>query len=331
MIRKKVWRSLQPLRSRSEAEAGAGRRGRRGALPGVLLALVLGLSSPAAAGEIRVIVGIDAVAALVEELAGEEVRVLRLHGPGVNPRAPGEADEPLRDAAGALLYFRTGSWLEGGDEKRVSRAAGPGLAVVDLSEGIDLIAPSKPEETERKIFTAALGLDDASYPEEENPYFWLDPVLTARAVEIMAGALAQAFPRNMGMEARTLQLRQRLADLDGEIRGRLKSVSDKRLAAFSGVASYFARRYGIVEVPVTGVTPGGGPGRQSLKGTVSRIRSLGVPAVFTDPSFPRRPAESAAARAGVPLLTLHPFGTPEHGGYFDMMRHNLSIIERGLR
>jgi zinc transport system substrate-binding protein len=282
--------------------------------------------------EIRVIAGIDPVASLVEEIAGEGIRVIRLYPPGAFPRTAKPSREALREAGGALLYLRAGRWLEGKDERVVAEAAGPGLSIVDLSDNLDLIALSKPEETERKIFASALGLDAASVPAGHNPYFWLDPSLTGKVVMTIAARLEKIAPGEAGaLRDRSLRLRERLENLDREIQERLAPATERRMAVFTGAASYLARRYAITEIAVTGVTPGGGPGRQSLKGTVARLQSLEVPAVFTDPSFPRRPAESAAAKAGVTLLTLHPFGTPEHSGYFDIIRLNLGIIEQGLR
>lgn len=300
-----------------------------------ILALTLWLCAPSAAGgeQVRVAASIAPIADLLEQLAGDSVRVVTLFPPGAAPRGEGDPDgDALREAAGSLMYFKVGSGLEGRADTLAVQAAGPGVAVVDLTEGMEMIAPSKPEETERKIFASALGLDEASAPKSGNPYFWLDPLLAGEAVDRMAAALGRILPgEKAALESRRLLLRARLSELDSEIRERLADVRDRRLAAFTGAAAYFARRYNLVEVPLAGVRPGGGPGRQSLKGTVSRIRSLGVRSVFTDPLFPRSPAESAAERAGVRLLTLEPFGAGESPGYMDMMRHNLRTIEDGLR
>ena len=332
MIRKSLWRRLPLRRILSEATREATRERVKGAWLCLPLFLLAALTPWPAHGEIRVVAGIDPVASLVDEIAGEGIRVIRLYPPGASPRIAEPSREALREAGGALLYFRAGRWLEGRDEKKVTEAAGPGLSIVNLSGDLDLIALSKPEQTERKIFTSALGLDDASVPAEKNPYFWLDPTLAAKAAMMITARLEEIVPGAAGgLRERSRRLQERLAKLDREIQERLAPGKERQIAVFTGAASYFARRYAIAEVPVTGVTPGGGPGRQSLKGTVEQLRSLGVSSVFTDPSFPRRPAESAAAKAGVTLLTLHPFGTPEHRGYFDMMRHTLEIIEEGLR
>ena len=149
-----------------------------------------------------------------------------------------------------------------------------------------------------------------------------------RMEESAATAVPGRAPFFAGNAAR---LRERLAALDAEIRHRFEEMPQRRFAVFPGSWSAFARRYRLEEIPLAGVTPGGGPGRQSLKGTVSRIRSLGVGAVFTDRFFPREPAEMAARRAGVPLLVLEPFGSGKRVGYFEMMRYNVGVIERGLR
>ena len=47
--------------------------------------------------------------------------------------------------------------------------AGGDFAVLDLSRGVDLIGPSVPEAAEDRIYSAALGLDDAGTGLSSNP------------------------------------------------------------------------------------------------------------------------------------------------------------------
>jgi ABC-type Zn uptake system ZnuABC Zn-binding protein ZnuA len=220
--------------------------------------------------------------------------------------------------------------IAGGDEK--ATAAIGRIPLADLEAGFEAADPSGPEETERKIFAAALGIDGPPPGGSGSLTAWLDPLIARGMVDRMEAAAATAVPGRANLFNRNAaRLRERLAALDVEIRQLFENVPQRRFAVFPGSWSAFARRYRLEEIPLAGVTPGGGPGRQSLKGTVSRIRSLGVGAVFTDRFFPREPAAMAARRAGVPLLVLSPFGAGNKVGYFEMMRYNADVIERGLR
>jgi ABC-type Zn uptake system ZnuABC Zn-binding protein ZnuA len=228
---------------------------------------------------------------------------------------------PLADLAGQIT---------GGDEK--AAAAAGSMSLADLSAGFEPADPSGPEEVERKIFAAALGVDGSPPGGGGSRTIWLDPLIAREMVNRIEVSAATAVPgRAAFFNRNAARLRERLAALDVEIRRRFENVPQRRFAIFPRSWSAFARRYHLEEISLAGVTPVGGPGRQSLKGTVSRIRSLGVGAVFTDRFFPREPAKMAARRAGVPLLVLEPFGSEKRLGYFEMMRYNVDLIERGVR
>jgi hypothetical protein len=235
--------------------------------------------------------------------------------------APAAADiPPLADLVGQIT---------GGDEK--GSAAAGNVPLADLANRFEPADPSGPEEVERKLFSAALGVDGSPPGGSRSLTAWLDPLIAREMVDRIEESAAAAVPgRAAFFNRNAARLRERLTALDNEIRQLFEEVPRRRFAVFPGSWSAFARRYRLEEIPLAGVTPGGGPGRQSLKGTVSRIRSLGVGAVFTDRFFPREPAEMAARRAGVPLLVLEPFGSGNQVGYFEMMRYNAKLIKRGL-
>jgi zinc transport system substrate-binding protein len=257
------------------------------------------------------------------------VEVVELWPAGADPRSRDPDGRSRESAAGSPLYVKVGADLERGDESVAADTRRGGGRVLELSEGAALIGLTKGEEIEGKIFSAALGLD-GRVP-RGNPFLWLDPVLVKGFVNRLLPALSEAFPDRLpAFQVRAERLLDMLDDLDQDIRERLASRKAGKIAAFTGTASYFCRRYGLDEIFVTGVTPGGGPGRTSLKGTVSLLRGLGVGAVFTGPLFPRQPAEAASSRAGVPLLVLEPFGAPGRGGYFMIMNHTLDLIEQGV-
>jgi len=293
-----------------------GRRERLFAAAAVFL--LLWSAGPSSAWALRVAVSIAPLADLVGLIGGDDVEVVSLYPPGSGPPSIPLPDDAVNRAAGSLLYFRVGDILEGRSDNAAVRSLGKKAAVVEIAPAIDLIGPSKPEEAERKIFDAALGLDGTGG--RGNPWFWLDPKMVVKAVDRITVALAEGSPERRDIFAgRAEDLKKQLLELDRKIEMRLANVEGRRFAAFSGVGSYFCRRYGLDEVAVTGVAPGGSPERTSLRGTVLLLQRLGVPAAFTGPSFPRRPAEEAAARAGIPLVFLEPYGSPGRGGYFEVM------------
>jgi zinc transport system substrate-binding protein len=301
------------------------------AFAALILSLTLLAAAPPAVAAAKILASTAALADIVAAVAGEDARVIALYPGGVHPRLAAPERGVLREADSCDLYVKVGSGLEGrsvlGPDGKTAR-----LPILDLSDGRRLLEESVPEKAERKIFSAALGVDLDNGGEGKNPFFWLDPAAMREAVEPIADALSDLLPEKAGaFRRRAALLEQRLEALHRETAESLEGIGERRLVVFTGAWSYFAARYGLKEIPVSAVRPGGGPGRQSLKGAVAGIRTLEVPAVFTDLTFPFRPAETAARRAGVRLVVLEPFGSPANSGYFELIRRNTRLIEEALR
>jgi ABC-type Zn uptake system ZnuABC Zn-binding protein ZnuA len=286
-----------------------------------------------AAAAMRVVASVFPVADMVRQVAGREAEVLELLPPGANPHVFEPAPGALREVAQGRIFFRVGAGLESWSEKIVRSAAPADMTVVDLSEGIPLIRRLGAGEAENRIFAAATGLDRSAEGEGANPHFWLDPLLAREMVDRIETALIAALPESKtSLSRRAARFREELQGLDEEIRRRVTQFESHRLVSFHDAWSYFARRYGLEEVGVIEVAPGREPSPRHLAGIVSRIRRLGVRAVFAESQFPPQAAEVIARETGVKLLILDPIGgaAPDRRSYLDLMRYNLDILEEGL-
>lgn len=283
------------------------------------MTLACGHQPPArAAAEIpAVAASISPVADLLARIGGDDFQVTSLFGPGVHPRQSQAKKTALPDVA--ALYVRVGGTFEGRSDSSVMTKAG---RVLNLSAGLELIGEAVEERVERKILAAALGAD-APETRGGNPWFWLDPLMAAAAADLMAAALVELRPEAADRIAqRTEAIRVELTQLDREIAALLAGAAGKPFPVFTTSWSYFARRYGLDEVHLAAVVPGGGPGRHSLKGAAERLRGTGAGRAFTDLTFPLSPAAAVCSRAGAQLVTLYPLGrvTNDNGSVFSLLR-----------
>lgn len=266
------------------------------------------------------------VADLLSRVGGDDFKVQSLFGPGVHPRQPQTKRIALPEEL--LLYVRVGGSFEGAADNKAAAQAGQ---VLNLSTAIELIGEEAAVQVERKILAAALGAD-TSTSGRVNPWFWLDPLKAGEAADLMAAALAEIRPEAAGrVEKRTKLLKEELRQLDKEISAGLAQARDVPFAVFTSSWSYFARHYGLTEVHLASVIPGGGPGRHSLKGASAVLRRTGAGRAYTDLTFPASPARAVAARAGAKLIVLHPLGiaTTGDGGYFSLLREAARAVAGG--
>ena len=172
-----------------------------------------------------------------------------------------------------------------------------------------------------------------------DPHFWLDPLRVAKAVELIAEALADVDP-SIDWAGRAEVYASELEELHAEIESILAVIpeGDRKLVTNHEALGYFADRYGF-EVLDT-VIPGGAtladPSSAELAALVETIREEGVPAIFAETIESTALAEALAAEAGpdVEVIELYTGSLGEPGSGADtlvgMLRVNAQLIAGAL-
>ncbi|HEX3268982.1 MAG TPA: zinc ABC transporter substrate-binding protein [Gaiellaceae bacterium] len=161
-----------------------------------------------------------------------------------------------------------------------------------------------------------------------DPHVWLDPVLFSRVVERIGAAL--------GRPARAAALVRRLRVLDREYRSGLRRCARRDFVTSHAAFGYLAVRYGLRQIPITGIDPEAEPSPQRLQQLIDLVRREHVTTVFFEQLVSPRLAETVARDAGSKAEVLDPIEglTPseEHRGddYFSLMRRNLTRLRTAL-
>lgn len=126
-----------------------------------------------------------------------------------------------------------------------------------------------------------------------------------------------------------------LEELDGYIRERAQSIPEERrkLVTFRDAFPYFARAYGFELVDVILKNPNAEPSSREVAEVARTIEEQDVPAVFAEPRFNARLAETIGEETGVGMYELYtPTLVDEEGGgtYEDVMRTNIDCITESL-
>ena len=241
-----------------------------------------------------------------QQIGGGELEVANLTPPGVEPH---DLELTPRDVArvqdaDVVLYLDAG--FQPAVDDAVADARGE---VVDLLEGLQL--------------RDAVGDETVS-----DPHVWLDPTLYARVVEQLGGVLDS--PEG----ARTLATKLRA--LDATFRAGLDSCARRELVTSHAAFGYLAARYGLEQVPLTGVTPEAEPTPRRLEEAVRRVRETGATTIFFETLVSPRVAETVARETGARTAVLNPIEglTQEQAArgddYFTLMRANLRALRQAL-
>jgi zinc transport system substrate-binding protein len=161
-----------------------------------------------------------------------------------------------------------------------------------------------------------------------DPHVWLDPVLYAGIVKQIGGALDRP--------SRAKALAARLLKLDRTFRTGLGQCVRRDIVTSHAAFGYLAARYGLRQLPITGMDPESEPSPQRLASLARLVKREHITTVFFEKLTSPRLAQTIAREAGVKTAVLDPIEglTPaeaEQGWtYFTLMRRNLAALRLAL-
>lgn len=249
---------------------------------------------------------------LVQAITGDDFRVEVLVPPSASP----ETFEPTPRQYGTLtrapLIFGTG--LIDFERHLLERLERP-ERIVDLSEGIDLIAGS--------CSHAHVGHDDAEHVAHEectrhdectahtehaghaehvghpkrahgvDPHIWTSPRELQRMAANAYRAIHAQWPDSARYTANYETLRKRIAEVDSLVAGRLSGAGRRWFLIYHPALTYYARAYGLRQVAVE--EEGKEPSARRLAALIDSARRDGVRTVFYQAQFPASSVEVIAA------------------------------------
>ena len=252
--------------------------------------------SKAAGGRTSVVAAFYPLAYAAEQIGGARVSVRNLTPPGAEPHDVELSPREVDAVRSADVVL----YLGGGFQPAVERAVeGAGGTVVDVLPGL------------------AAG---------DDPHVWLDPVRYA--------SLARAVGRALGRPSAAL--RARTSALDADFRAGLRHCVRHELVTSHAAFGYLARRYGLEQIPLTGLAPEAEPSAKRIEELVRRVRDTGATTVFSERLVSSDLADTVAREAGARVAVLDPLeGLTDAEGargeeYFSLMRANLAVLQEGL-
>jgi zinc transport system substrate-binding protein len=259
-------------------------------------------------GRESVVAAFYPLAFAAERIGGNRVHVENLTPPGAEPHDLELAPKAVARIEGAdvVLYLSHGFQPAVSDAVKQARGT-----KVDILAGLPLQANVGGE----KGLTA-------------DPHVWLDPVLFARVVERIGVVLHDT--------KRTGTLRADLRRIDAAYRSGLAHCERKDIVTSHAAFGYLAQRYGLTQVPITGLAPETEPTAQQLVNVVRIVRRTHTTTVFFERLVSPRLADTVARETGAHTAVLDPIEglTPEEQSrgetYLTLMRENLAALRKAL-
>jgi zinc transport system substrate-binding protein len=248
------------------------------------------------AERIPVAVSVPPQACFVEKIGGDHVRVEVMIPTGSSHVDYSPSPRQVAALAAARIYIKVGHPAFEAETHSIVPFLDrlPKIVVVDMSQGMDLIAGEGSE---------------GGHHHDGDPHVWVAPSTVRVAARNIAAALQKTDPGHAAEYAANLRAFEAEIDaLDRDIRERLGSSSagagTRKFMVYHPSWGYFAHEYGLEQIAIE--AEGKEPSAQRLIQLIDRGRRENVKVIFVQGGFPRKSAQVIADAVGGRVLTADP-------------------------
>ena len=241
--------------------------------------------------------------------------------PGASPATYEPRPRQVAAISRTHIYFAIGVPFEKIWLKKIA-AANPNMQVVHTDQGIQKI-PMAANHTKSEDHR---GKDHQDHHGELDPHIWLSPTLVMTQARTILNALVEIDPGHRAVyEANTQVFVSKLAALDADLKITFAGKQGFQFMVFHPSWGYFARTYGLQQVPVE--IEGKDPKPAQLKALIEHAKKKHINIIFVQPQFSSRNAELVAKEIGGQVI----FADPLASDWSDNLREVAQKLKAALR
>jgi zinc transport system substrate-binding protein len=264
-----------------------------------LLCTVWGSGSTLAGEPIPVFVSIPPQKYFVEKIGGSFVQVSVMVPPGANPHIYEPRPSQMTALSKSKIYFAIGVTFETVWLPKFANL-NPQMQIVRTDRGIDKMAMVAHHHEEEEVPGDKDSAKSASLegsPGTLDPHVWVAPPEVRIIARNIQEALAEIDPSNSGIYQSNLETFLKEIDkLDKDLTEVFKGKKGLKFMVYHPAWGYFARAYGLEQVPVE--IEGKEPKPGQLKDLITQSKKEGIKVIFVQPQFSTKSAETIAKAIG---------------------------------
>lgn len=259
---------------------------------------------------------------IAERIVGDTAQVQSVYPPGVDAHTYEPTSKEIIDMAEGDAFIYLGGAMEGFAENTANAIKSHDVRLIEMHPF-------------QELFISTDDSHDHHEHGDVDPHFWFDPERMIIAAEIIKNELAQLYADHADLYEKNYdQLKEALIALDDSFQQVMEEKTDKHIIVSHAAYGYWEEKYGITQVPVSGLTSSHEPSQKELANIVELAEELNIQYVLFEQNVSNRLATIVQEHLGAEALTLHNIEvlTEEDiqagEDYFSLMYHNLDVLDQ---
>ena len=273
----------------------------------------------------KIVTSFYPIYAMVKEISGDlnDVRMIQSSS-GIHSFEPSANDiAAIYDADVFVYHSHTLESWAGSLDPSLQNSK---VKVIEASEGMTLERVSGLEDMQ-----AGDGIDEKTL---YDPHTWLDPEKVAEEAQIIADKLSELDNANKDTYQKNAQSYSNKAhDLTNKYKPIFEKASQKTFVTQHTAFSYLAKRFGLNQLGIAGISPDQEPSPRQLTEIQEFVKTYKVKTIFTESNASSKVADTLVKSTGVSLKTLNPLeADPQNDkSYLENLEENLAVLAQELK
>ncbi len=293
-----------------------------------VLALVLGACGQKEKQEakgMKIVTSFYPIYAMVKEVSGDlnDVRMIQSSN-GIHSFEPSANDiAAIYDADVFVYHSHTLESWAGSLDPNLKNSK---VKVLEASEGMTLERVPGLEDVE-----AGEGIDEKTL---YDPHTWLDPEKAGEEARIIADKLSEIDGANKETYQKNAKnFIAKAQELSKKYQPIFAKASQKTFVTQHTAFSYLAKRFGLKQLGIAGISPEQEPSPRQLTEIQEFVKTYNVKTIFTESNASSKVAETLVKSTGVSLKTLNPLeADPENDKtYLENLEENMNVLAEELK
>ena len=262
---------------------------------------------------------------MVKEVSGDlnDVRMIQ-SGNGIHSFEPSASDiAAIYDADIFVYHSRTLESWAGGLDPNLQKSK---VKVLEASEGMTLERVPGLEDVE-----AGEGVDEKTL---YDPHTWLDPEKAAEEATLIAKRLSEVDPKHKDVYQKNAKtFAEKAHEITQKYRSVFAKTSQKTFVTQHTAFSYLAKRFGLKQLGIAGISPEQEPSPKQLSEIQEFVKTYKVKTIFTESNATSKVAKTLVHATGAKLKTLNPLeADPQNDQtYLENLEANLAVLAKELK
>lgn len=215
----------------------------------------------------------------------------------------------------------------------------PNLEIVDATQGLTLLEDDthSDDDYDHDHDTEDEHSEDDGHDHEYNAHVWVSVTGNIEEVKNISSQLENLNPENKeAYESNTNTYVSKLEDLKNEMHAELDNLPNRDIITFHEAFPYFAEEFNLNIAGVIEIEPDSEPSAKEIEEIINTIKTKNIKALFTEPQYSSKVAETIAAETGATVYELDPIVTGDsnpdaYDDYINKMKKNLDVLKEALK